>query len=238
MSASEQSVKSGVNRQLIGAMLLVGIALCGGLTYVLLNPVSDVHDTNGQQSGVNLSHSEERLVSEATLNEETAALNRNSSTPPGVLLWTIADEATVEDSLIPAYKEVVEGRVLLSMNDDLANLKIADEIGVYIPQLEASYLTKIDQAKTAPRSNRVYRGKLLEGENAYFYVVTVGLKNVFGHFETPEGSYELFGNTSYAWLMPSINMDQEVDHSRPDYLVPNVQLIPDNLASKYRIKED
>lgn len=234
MATSDEPKPTPNYRRYIGISLLAVVAVLGGATYVLLKPVPleddapEVVEHAHEHAPTESAHDLSISSTEAKINPDGSSRTAIGSKP-----WTLVEEQEVDSSLIPAYKEIVEGRVLVAISDELSDLEEADNIDLYIPQLEQTYKTTVDEVKVSLGSNRVYKGHMMSGENPYFYVITVGPKFVFGHFETPNGSYELFGNRSLAWLMPTKHMDQNIDYSRPDYIVPDVDPIPDNLKDRF-----
>ena len=70
-------------------------------------------------------------------------------------------------------------------------------------------------------NNRSYVGRLIENDVPYSFMITVGQRNTFANLSTPQGSFELIGDTELAWLMPVANMDPHVDYGQPDYYIPS-----------------
>ena len=97
---------------------------------------------------------------------------------------------------------------------------MGEMISIEVPQIGETYESVIDRVETGLGVNRSYIGRLIDDDHPYSFVITVGERNAFAHLGTPEGSYELVGNTEFAWLMPTANMDQHVDYSKPDYFIP------------------
>ncbi len=60
-------------------------------------------------------------------------------------------------------------------------------------------------------------------DNSVDLLLTIGNKHTFANISTPRGSYEFVGTTSHGWLMPSANMDQNVDYSKPDYVIKKIR---------------
>ena len=60
-------------------------------------------------------------------------------------------------------------------------------------------------------------------DNSANLLVTIGQKSTFANISTPRGSYEFVGNTTHGWLMPSANMDQHVDYTKPDYVITEIK---------------
>ena len=150
--------------------------------------------------------------------------------PPAVVLpplpvgpntaWQPLEIDAVDPERLPEYKEIVEGRVLVELSTGMWSWGAGDRITLAVPQIGAVYDPVIERVETALGNNRSYVGRLIEAEFPYSFVITVGQRNTFANFSTPQGSFELVGDTELAWLMPVANMDQHVDYSQPDYYIP------------------
>ena len=134
--------------------------------------------------------------------------------------WQPLEIDSVEPERVPEYKEIVEGRVLVELSTGMWSWREGDRIAIAVPQIGAVYEPVIDRVETALGNNRSYVGRLIEAEFPYSFVITVGQRNTFANLSTPQGSFELVGDTQLAWLMPVANMDQHVDYSQPDYYIP------------------
>ncbi|MDE0001726.1 MAG: hypothetical protein OXQ29_03415 [Rhodospirillaceae bacterium] len=150
--------------------------------------------------------------------------------PPAVVLpplpvgphtaWQPLEIDSVAPERLPEYKEIVEGRVLVELSTGMWSWGEGDRITLAVPQTGAVYEPVIERVETMLGNNRSYVGRLIEAEFPYSFVITVGQRNTFANFSTPQGSFELVGDTELAWLMPVANMDQHVDYSQPDYYIP------------------
>ncbi len=145
--------------------------------------------------------------------------DRNESLEPANRGWVAVDPESVDPNRIPSYKETVMDAVLVALDEDMWAWQAGDAIMLTVPQIGVSYDTVIDRVEVGLGNNRSYVGRLMEGELPYSYLITVGDRNAFAYLGTPDGSYELVGNTELAWLMPTANIDQHVDYSKPDFFL-------------------
>ena len=152
--------------------------------------------------------------------EETALIAPQQQWVSANAAWVPVDIGAVEPDRVPIYKEVIEGRVLVTLEPDMWTWDVGEKISIEVPQIGETYESVIDRVETGLGVNRSYIGHLIDDDRPYSFVITVGERNAFAHLSTPEGSYELVGNTEFAWLMPTANMDQHVDYSKPDYFIP------------------
>ncbi len=150
------------------------------------------------------------------------------SIPPDTA-WTEVDVADVNPEWVPEYHETVEGALLVALGDGMRTWSAGDTIALPVPQIGEVFRPVIDDVDTLIGNNRSYVGRTLTVDAPYSFVITLGEHETFGYVGTPQGSYELVGNARLAWLMPTANMDQHVDYSKPDYfyLDENGQRIDD-----------
>ncbi len=129
-------------------------------------------------------------------------------------IWSIAD-APLPD--IPSYHGDVADAVPLVLNRaGLVGLRLGDELAVAIPQLGTRVITRTDRIKHHPGGIDTISGRGDDGT----ILITLGRKNTFAHISTRGGSFELVGSTTHGWLMPSENMDRNVDQTSPDFVLP------------------
>ena len=144
--------------------------------------------------------------------DETAAFD------PGAL-WQPIDESSVAE--LPAYKEVVQDRVLIRVTDAATAWRVGQSIPIPIPQLDHVYTPVIERIESAPGGVRSYIGTLTAAAGrAHRFTITTGPGNTFAHLSTPFGTYVLVASGELGWLMPAANMDQHVDYSVPDFVIP------------------
>jgi len=137
---------------------------------------------------------------------------------PGAL-WQPIDESSVAE--LPAYKEVVQDRVLIRVTDAATAWRVGQSIPIAIPQLNQVYTPVIERIESAPGGVRSYIGTLTAAAGlAHGFTITTGPRNTFAHLSTPFGTYELVASGELGWLMPTANMDQHVDYSVPDFVIP------------------
>jgi len=143
-----------------------------------------------------------------------------------VALWQSIDEASVAE--LPAYKEVVQDRVLIQVLDVASNWQVGQRIAIFIPQLDQVYTPVVERIETGLSGTRSYVGNLtVANGRAHRFTITIGPRNTFAHLSTPRGTYELVATGDLGWLMPTINMDRHVDYSEPDFVVPEGPLFRD-----------
>lgn len=137
--------------------------------------------------------------------------------PEAGSLWVSVEPAAVDPADIPRLQGVVKDRVLVRMADIApSDISVGDRVAVEIPQLGQTFTTVLERVERGPGSTRSAAGSATSpnGEQRIF-VLTVGPRSSFAFIDTPLGSYELVANRRLGWLMPTLNMDQHVDYSKP-----------------------
>lgn len=135
-------------------------------------------------------------------------------------VWETVDESSVDT--LPAYKEVVAGRALVRLAEPAGGWRAGSELGFEVPQLGQTFPGVIERVDDDPWGNRSFVGLLREPDGSeYRFVVTIGARNQFANIGTSRGAFELVAADGLGWLMPTANMDQHMDYSRPDYYIPD-----------------
>ena len=148
---------------------------------------------------------------------------KNTIAPRSVWQRGVATDVT-----IPGYTKEIEDAVLVDIDvARLGRLEIGDAITIFIPQLDKSFSGTVSEIKSYPKKVKVLKGSMGFEPLKYSFVITLGQKNTFANVYTPSGSYELVGNSEHGWLMPSVNMDKNVNYDEPDYILPRREPIPE-----------
>lgn len=141
-------------------------------------------------------------------------------TAPAQVLWREVAPSDVAPALLPVHREEVPGRVLVRFAAGRGAWRVGDRLQVTIPQIGAVFDARLEEIHRGPSGARAFTGTLKPDDaasDAYGFVLTVGPVETFAQLSTPLGSYELVGNGRYGWIMPTVNMDQDVDRSVHDY---------------------
>ena len=185
------------------------------------------HDTNRPVAAVDA----ERAAVDRTLRRtewESRTGVEAPLTEPEPALWRSIDEAAV--NALPKYAAhwSKEGRALVSVEGTVEasrTWQIGDAVAIPLPQLGATYRPVISAIDEGPGGSRAATARMTDSRGRPLRsVVTAGPGNVFAWVETPEGSYELFADAEFGWLLPTSSMTVNMDFSEPDYLLPGVDI--------------
>ena len=138
-------------------------------------------------------------------------------------LWRVIDEASVDPlPEFPAHWSE-DGRRLVSVSGTVAasrSWQVGERLTIPLPQLGETYEPVIAVIDEGPGGSRAAVARRTDRDGRSMrYVVTASSGNVFAWIETPEGSYELFADEQFGWLLPTASMTANMDFSRPDYIV-------------------
>ena len=140
------------------------------------------------------------------------------------LVWQAVDERSVD--VLPDYADhwSEEGRVLVSVAGTVEasrSWQVGDRLTLPVPQLGQTYQPAISEIDDGPGGARAAVARMTDADgHPLRSVVTAGPGHVFAWLETPEGSYELFGDAEHGWLLPTMSMTANMDFTRRDYLLP------------------
>ncbi len=149
---------------------------------------------------------------------EAQAQPAGAQIPAGGAAWVVVDPESVDR--LPPYKEVAPGRALVRVSEALRLGWVGDRIELEVPQIGASFEGVVKQVDQDGYGNVTYIGLLKEANGRdYRFIITAGARNTFAHLGTSRGTFELVASNELGWLMPTANMDQHVDYSKPDYFI-------------------
>ena len=207
-------------RWLLGAASVLAVAVVIG--WLIRSPVTlqdpggaldeeEVHNEVAMTVGASVVDSAETPTAVAT--------DDIDSGEAAAALWQAVDESSVEE--LPAYKEIVEDRVLIRITGATTGWEVGQRVTIPVPQIDEIYMPVIERIVPGPAGIRSFVGKLTEDDNRnYRFTITTGPRNSFANLYTPFGGFELVATGELGWLMPAANMDQHVDYSIPDYVIP------------------
>ncbi len=139
------------------------------------------------------------------------------STP--LVMWSLTEESIIPE--IRGYQGNVVGAVPLKIKTKwLSKIALGDNILLSIPQIDFELLLVVTQVKSRVRGIKVITATGIE-ESADL-LLTLGSSSTFANIDTLKGTYELVGSASFGWLMPSANMDPNVNYAKPDYVVQKI----------------
>ena len=95
-----------------------------------------------------------------------------------------------------------------------------DEIDLYIPQENRSYLGEVAEVDLTATGNRVLSGFFDKEMRRHRFIFTVGVSQTFGTLQTPKERYQLEVRNGVGRIISVAEITQDLDFSKPDYVIP------------------
>ena len=136
-----------------------------------------------------------------------------------LVMWSLIEESNIPE--IKGYQGNVAGAVPLELKTQWSSeIALGENIMLSIPQIDSELLLTVTRVKNHIRGIKVITATGIEDSTDL--LLTLGPSSTFANVGTPKGTYELVGTGSYGWLMPSKNMDPNVDYTKSDYVIHKV----------------
>ena len=136
-----------------------------------------------------------------------------------LVMWSLIEESNIPE--IRGYQGGVVGAVPLKIKTTWSSkIALGDNILLSIPQIDVELLLVVTRVKSRVRGIKVITATGIE--DSADLLLTLGPSSTFANIDTRKGTYELVGTASFGWLMPSANMDPNVNYAKPDYVVQKI----------------
>ena len=135
--------------------------------------------------------------------------------------WTVVNKDAIAPERLPPYQETYTDARLVSLTRDLENWGPGSRVVFDIPHTGARLESVIERVESGLAGNISYIGRVDRDGFLRRVVVTVGARNAFAFIDSDQGSYEMVGNREFGWLMSTDGMEHHMDHSEPDYSIPD-----------------
>ena len=201
-----------MTKTVISTFFFTLLCVTAGFTWLLSGP------RNGSEKIVtpSLLDSEQVLDTKSLLYSPSSPLIQKRAP---LVMWSLIEESNIPE--IKGYQGNVAGAVPLELKTKWSSeIALGENIMLSIPQLDSELLLTVTQVKNQIRGIKVITATGIE--DATDLLLTLGPSSTFANVGTPKGTYELVGTASYGWLMPSKNMDSNVDYTKPDYVIRKV----------------
>ena len=114
---------------------------------------------------------------------------------------------------------------------DLSVHEVGDEIDMFIPQENRSYRGEVTKVDITAAGNRVLTGFFEADKQRHRFIFTTGQYQTFGTLQTAIGRYQLEARNGLGRLISTAEINQKLDFSSPDYLIPErVDPIPEEVV--------
>ena len=133
---------------------------------------------------------------------------------------SVNDEPTIAKvESFPTYSQN-EGKGREIILSDLSAHAVGDEIDLYIPQENRSYLGEVAEVDLTATGNRVLSGFFDKEMRRHRFIFTVGVSQTFGTLQTPKERYQLEVRNGVGRIISVAEITQDLDFSKPDYVIP------------------
>ncbi len=133
---------------------------------------------------------------------------------------SVNDEPTrAKVESFPTYSQN-EGKGREITLSDLSAHAVGDEIDLYIPQENRSYLGEVAEVDLTATGNRVLSGFFDKEMRRHRFIFTVGVSQTFGTLQTPKERYQLEVRNGVGRIISVAEITQDLDFSKPDYVIP------------------
>ena len=165
-------------------------------------------DASDSSHGTEIEESNEDQISEESMDPNVS--------------WEQVELEAVPNSELPGFKfpRVYPDQTLVRVNSALRTTAVGHRIQFPIPQRGVVLFGEVTEVGGPPRARSI-EGHVDDDGEKYPFNLTLGTDGIFATVATSTGSYELFANSSYGWLVPADNLDDHVDYSLPDHFIEN-----------------
>ena len=130
------------------------------------------------------------------------------------VIWAPAQQIP---AILPHHNPAIPDQVLLEFEmREIKALTAGDVFRIAVPQLEREFNVEITRVEMTPRGNMTLHGS----GDGYPFVMTPGNTTMFATFGTDEGSFNVRGNSTHAWIVASRTLRTFLNTDEPDYRVP------------------
>ena len=201
-----------MTKTVIFTSILTLIFFTAGIIWLLSEPrnISEEIVTS------NLIESEQALDTKSPPFAPSASLIQKKAP---LVMWSLIEEGNIPE--IKGYQGNVVDAVPLELKTKWSSeIALGDNIMLSVPQIDSELLLTVTQVKNQRRGIKVITATAIE--DSADLLLTLGPRSTFANVGTMNGTYELVGTASFGWLMPSKNMDPNVDYTKPDYVTRKV----------------
>lgn len=110
---------------------------------------------------------------------------------------------------------IATGRGATVSVSNLERLVAGDPVSIFIPQEATVRAGQVERISITASGNRVLTGHLDDGR----FVFTVGSKQTFGTFFTPDGGYQMQAEAGIGRIVAQSTIRAGLDFSQPDYVI-------------------
>jgi hypothetical protein len=111
-------------------------------------------------------------------------------------------------------------RLITFEREALIDIKEQDKVELYIPHVKKRHEVWIERVARLKSGNLSITGAV-DGQSDFPFVLTLGEDSVYAVFGTEDGVYNVRGNETHAWMIPTAELKKRRDFKEPDFRTPN-----------------
>ena len=150
----------------------------------------------------------------------TEGRSDESKVVPIVAWWLPDNVGAVPSGHIPDRPDDADDAVLVELDDGLQHWREGDVLAIVLPQSEETYWPVIERVETVIGNSISYTART-RGNPQVSVVLTVAPDSTFGWVSTRSGSFELTGNSLFAWFAPEAGLREEFAEGQTDMVTHN-----------------
>jgi hypothetical protein len=128
---------------------------------------------------------------------------------------------SVDAKFAPALSLKLEQHRLIAFDREaLTDIKEQDKVELYIPHVKKRHEVWIERVARLKSGNLSITGSV-DGQPDFPFVLTLGEDSVYAVFGTEDGVYNVRGNETHAWMIPTAELKKRRDFKEPDFRTPN-----------------
>lgn len=194
-------------------MIAIAVVITQFSMTLLLEDSIDVVDSTASEAEV-IERSVASLGDIAAVSETRSVVTNSVSS-----FWNAVSPA--DDSFAPVLSLKLEQHRLIAFDREaLMAIKEQDKVELYVPHVKKHHEVWIERVARLKSGNLSITGSV-DGQPDFPFVLTLGENSVYAAFGTEDGVYNVRGNQTHAWMIPTIALRKLRDFKKPDFRTPD-----------------
>jgi hypothetical protein len=128
-----------------------------------------------------------------------------------------------DERFAPALTLKLEQHRLIAFDREaLIGITAQDKVELYIPHVDMHREVWIERVARLKSGNLSITGSV-DGKPDFPFVLTLGENSVYAAFGTEDGVYNVRGNETHAWMIPTAELKKLRDFKERDFRTPDIE---------------